>query len=57
MKVLALPRLDGNFQHSHGLAFKEEAVVCRGGDQRIQVKGPFRIVGLRHVVLRKDGHT
>jgi hypothetical protein len=32
MKVLALARLDGNFQHSHGIVFKEEAVVCRGGD-------------------------
>jgi hypothetical protein len=32
MKVLALARLDGNFQHSHGIVFKEETVVCRGGD-------------------------
>jgi hypothetical protein len=56
MQVLTLARFDGDLQHPHGVVFKEEAVVCRRGDQRIEMGRPFCVVGLRHVVLQQEAH-
>jgi hypothetical protein len=57
MKVLALARLDGDFQHPHGVVFKEEVVVCRRGDQSIEMRRPFRFVGPCHVALQEEVHS
>jgi hypothetical protein len=56
MQVLALTKLYGDLQYPHGIIFEEEAVVCWGGNQRIQVGRPFRIVSLGHVVLQDEAH-
>ena len=57
MQVLALTRLDGDLQHPHGVVLKQEAMIGRCGDQRVQMRRLFRIVGLRHVALHEEAHT
>ena len=56
MKALALTRGNADLQHSHRIVFKEDAMVRRRSDHRIQMRRPLHIVGLRHVILHDETH-
>jgi hypothetical protein len=54
VKVLTLLGRYSDLQHSQGLAFKEELVVYRRGDHRIQREQPFRTQAWSSL---KDAHA